>query len=426
MAFWLWLFLLVALAATVFRLIRQQRMIRDLVDSFERDTLFLFSSNSGPYRTGSFRRLVESINQLIEENRRLRGEHAGQVGQLRATLESMQEAVLIIDRSNRVVLANRASQRVLPEVNVAGSRIEQSFRNAGIMDFVNHVRSGGHSHHREIEFGSGEQRIWVEATGSTIMGLQPDAGDMTLLVLHNITRLKQLEAVRKDFVANVSHELRTPLSMIKGYVETLIDEDASLPEKTRKKFLDTVARHTNRLVLLLDDLLTLSRLENGNRPLDRNVIYLEHLVTGLAETYRARLEQHGHTLRLELAAERAPVFADESKILQVFENLIDNAIKYSADNSVIEVGTKADQGHVIAWVRDNGAGIAEEDLPRVFERFYRVDKGRSREKGGTGLGLSIVKHVIQLHGGTLDAKSRVGKGTTISFRLPKTQPDGLR
>src|SRR5690606_4927442 len=137
---------------------------------------------------------------------------------------------------------------------------------------------------------------------------------------------------------NVSHELRTPLSMIKGYVETLIDEDGSLPEKTRKKFLDTVARHTNRLVLLLDDLLTLSRLENGKRPLDRNVIYLEDLVTSLAETYRARLDQHGHTLLLELAAERAPVFADESKILQVFENLIDNAIKYSADKSVIEVG----------------------------------------------------------------------------------------
>lgn len=426
MAFWLWLLLFVALVVAVYHIIRQQRVIRDLADSFERDTLFLFPSNAGPFRSGPFRRLVESINKLIEENRRLRGEHAGQVGQLRATLESMQEAVLIIDRNNQVVLANRASQRIFPEINAGGGRIEQSFRNAGIMDFVNQIRSGGHSHQREIELGRGDERVWVEATGSTIMGLQPDAGDMTLMVLHNITRLKQLEAVRKDFVANVSHELRTPLSMIKGYVETLVDDDGTLPDATRRKFLDTVARHTNRLVLLLDDLLTLSRLENGKRPLARNILYLEDLVTGLADIYRSRMEQHGHTLVLELAAERVPVFADESKILQVFENLIDNAIKYSPDNSTIAVGTRVEDGTVAAWVRDNGVGIAEEDLPRVFERFYRVDKGRSREKGGTGLGLSIVKHVIQLHGGTLDAQSQIGKGTTISFRLPQTQQDGLR
>ncbi len=421
MGFWLWLVLLAVLLGVIYKLVRQGRVIRDLADAFERDSLYLFATNDGPRHNTSLRRLVESINRLVEENRRLRGEHAGQVGQLRATLESMQEAVLIVDRQNSVVLANRACQKILPEINQTGAKIEQSLRNAGVLDFVTQVRSGGHSHQREIELGRGDSRIWVEATGSTIMGFQPEGGDMTLLVLHNITRLKQLEAVRKDFVANVSHELRTPLSMIKGYVETLVDEEASLPAKTRQKFLNTVARHTDRLVLLLDDLLTLSRLESGARPLEREVVYLEDLILSLGETYRTRLEQHGHTLRLELSPERVPVFADTSKILQVFENLIENAIKYSPDNSLIEVGTRVDHEHVVSWVRDNGVGIAAEDLSRVFERFYRVDKGRSREKGGTGLGLSIVKHVVQLHGGTLDAKSQVGKGTTISFRLPVTE-----
>lgn len=425
MGFWLWLVLLAVLLGAIYKLVRQDRVIRDLADAFERDALYLFSTQSGAQRQASWRRLVEAINRLVEENRRLRGEHAGQVGRLRATLESMQEAVLIIDRQNNVVLANRACQKILPELDQPGARIEQSLRNAGILDFVTQVRGGGHSHQREIELGRGDSRVWVEATGSTIMGFQPEAGDMTLLVLHNITRLKQLESVRKDFVANVSHELRTPLSMIKGYVETLVDEEASLPPKTQRKFLKTVARHTDRLVLLLDDLLTLSRLENGARPLERDVVYLEDLIVSLGETYRTRLEQHGHALQLDLSSERAPVFADTSKILQVFENLVENAIKYSPDNSTIEMGTRVDQRHVVSWVRDNGVGIAEEDLPRVFERFYRVDKGRSREKGGTGLGLSIVKHVVQLHGGTLDAKSQVGKGTMISFRLPITaEADG--
>lgn len=418
MSFWLWILLLAALFWAAILILRQNRIIRDLADSLENRIPFLLSTREGYYGKTSWQRLIRAINQLLEENRRLRGEHAGQVGQLRATLESMQEAVLIVDQSNRIVLANRACKKMFPAFEQPGRTLPQLMPNPAFLEFVEGIRKGDHLPQREIEFGSEDSRIWVELTGSSIPGMSPDDPEEILLVMHNITRLKQLESMRREFVANVSHELRTPLSMIKGYVETLQDEEETLPREKRVKFLDIVSRHTDRLTNLLEDLLSLSQLESRSRPLQKKVIYLEPLIQLLPDTYRDRLDKEQHTLQLRLGEVKMPVYADASKILQVFENLLDNAIKYSPAKSLIEIGIHYEEDTVFAWVKDNGIGISEEDLPRIFERFYRVDKGRSREKGGTGLGLSIVKHIIQLHGGTLHAESQLGKGTTIGFRLP--------
>lgn len=419
LSFWLWAGLCAALIFALFQLLRQNRFIRDLADAFERESLFLLSHDSGFYRSAPCRLLAKSINRMVLENRRLRGEHAGQVGQLRATFESMQEAVIILNRENHIVLANRSAHKFFPKIGDTGRRIEQLLPNPSFLDFIGQVRKGSLNPNREIEFSSDENSLWVEATGSMIPGLQPDEPKMTLLVLHNITRLKQLESVRRDFVANVSHELRTPLSMIKGYVETLCDEGPDLPPEKQQKFLATVRRHTDRLTLLLEDLLTLSRLESRSRPLQRQILHIEKLVEQLHESYRNRLEQNSQHLKFEFADPAVAVFADPSKILQVLENLLENAVKYSPEQSIITIGTRCESGLVHTWVADNGPGISAEDLPRIFERFYRVDKGRSREKGGTGLGLSIVKHVIQLHGGSVRADSKPGEGTRIEFSLPE-------
>jgi two-component system phosphate regulon sensor histidine kinase PhoR len=227
--------------------------------------------------------------------------------------------------------------------------------------------------------------------------------------------------VRKDFVANVSHELRTPLSIIKGYAETLVDGHHDMPLTDRDKFLRTIQRHTERLNSLLEDLLTLSRLESINPGLRRESVAVSDLITSLIEDYRARPAASGYQLHFAIDPTIGELLVDPLKITQVCENLLDNALKYSPKGSCIDVSARRRDHEVEVSVRDNGPGIPAEDLPHIFERFYRVDKGRSRDKGGTGLGLSIVKHIVQLHGGRVWVESKVGQGTAFFFGLPARQ-----
>jgi len=238
-------------------------------------------------------------------------------------------------------------------------------------------------------------------------------------VLHEITKQKKLEAVRKDFVANVSHELRTPLSVIKGYVETLVDGHADIPPDDRERFLKTIQRHTERLNSLLEDLLVLSRLESINPGLHREAVDLPGMLGGIMDDYAGRPAASGHDLDLTVDPALGTLLIDPLKVTQVVENLLDNALKYTPKGSRIQLSTRLHgMSEVIVCLRDNGPGIPAEDLPHIFERFYRVDKGRSREKGGTGLGMSIVKHIVQLHGGRVWVESQVGQGTAFFFSLP--------
>jgi two-component system phosphate regulon sensor histidine kinase PhoR len=242
-------------------------------------------------------------------------------------------------------------------------------------------------------------------------------------VLHDITRQKRLEGVRKDFVANVSHELRTPLSVIKGYVETLVDGHDSMPLADRDRFLKTIQRHTERLNSLLEDLLALSRLESAQPGLARERVDLGQLFAVALEDFRSRPAAEGHRFSLAIDPNTPPVLVDPLKLGQVLDNLVSNALKYTPRGSRIDLSARmASTDTVELAVGDNGPGIPPEDLPHIFERFYRVDKGRSREKGGTGLGLSIVKHIVQLHGGKVWAESRLGAGTTFFIVLPLHAP----
>lgn len=412
------LVLAAALAWTLWRLSRQARLVRGVTLSLRKGHGFLRDKRHGLNRDRNWSEFIDAANGILEERKRLEADRAGQVERLKATLANMQEAVLTVDDENRILLANEVFHRLFSEDDSATAGIERVFRNPSLLEHLDAVRRGENPGRREIEFARENAPVWTEVSASRIPGFGTEAEEATLLVLHDITRLRRLESVRKEFVANVSHELRTPLSLIKGYVETLTDADAELPEADRRNFLRIIDKHTTRLERLVEDLLALSRLESGNPQLRKERFLVEDLMEEIVENFRSRDDAAGY--RFELQLERAPVAvnADALRVAQVIANLLENAIKYSGGEAKIEAGTRHEGDVVQSWVRDSGVGIAEKDLPHIFERFYRVDKGRSRESGGTGLGLSIVKHIVQLHGGSVWATSQPGAGACICFTLP--------
>ena len=240
----------------------------------------------------------------------------------------------------------------------------------------------------------------------------------TLFVFHDLTQQTRLADQRREFVANVSHELRTPLSLIKGYTETLLAGAKDDPE-TAARFLQTIDKHADRLTFLIEDLLTISKLESGQVIMNLQPTALREVAAQVLEDLRAKAAERATTLRNEVPAHLL-VHGDGDRLQQVLSNLIDNAIKYGRANGRVVVGARSLHEDIIeAWVADDGVGIPVESRERIFERFYRVDKGRAREQGGTGLGLSIVKHIVQAHGGEVRVESDLGKGSCFYFTLPR-------
>jgi two-component system phosphate regulon sensor histidine kinase PhoR len=263
---------------------------------------------------------------------------------------------------------------------------------------------------------AGPHERWVQVNGAAISN-----GDGrrygTILVFHDLTRLKQLESARKEFVANVSHELRTPLSLIKGYVETLLDGAMDKPDVSTR-FLQTIDRNAERLKLLIEDLLTISELESGRVKLNLQAVPLRPVADKVFADFKARAD--AKQVKLINQTPDLRVRADTNRLEQVLGNLIDNAIKYGRpEGRVVVGGNPAPGAQVEIFVQDDGPGIPPEALERVFERFYRVDKARSREQGGTGLGLAIVKHIVQSHQGRVWAKNEAGHGASFHFTLPQ-------
>jgi two-component system phosphate regulon sensor histidine kinase PhoR len=241
------------------------------------------------------------------------------------------------------------------------------------------------------------------------------------MVLHDITALRQLEQVRTEFVANVSHELRTPLTAIQGYLETLLGGAMEDPANARR-FLEVVFRHTERLGRLLNDLTDLSNIELGRVSLQLGPVSLAEVVEGTLDIIRVKADAGGVRLEARLPAELPAVQADRDRLAQILINLVDNAVKYTPPGGEVAVEATAGEGLVEVAVRDTGVGIPPADLPRITERFYRVDRARSRELGGTGLGLAIVKHLVAAHGGALVIESRPGEGTRVRVTLPAATP----
>jgi two-component system phosphate regulon sensor histidine kinase PhoR len=238
-----------------------------------------------------------------------------------------------------------------------------------------------------------------------------------VVLFHDVTQLRQMEEIRRDFVANVSHELRTPLSIFRGYLETLLD-DPHQPPGELLRILEVMERHSDRLYALVEDVLSLARLESPAAELDLSEISLPEFLPEILRDWEKRLEAKQLKAHLDVPLDLPKLEADESRLQEIIYNLLDNAVKYSRAGGTITLCAAVEGDRMRISVSDEGIGIREDDLPRIFERFYRADKARSRELGGTGLGLSIVKHIAQLHGGTAQAQSEPGKGTTISVLLP--------
>ncbi|MEN9840724.1 MAG: hypothetical protein RL376_524 [Verrucomicrobiota bacterium] len=411
--------LAVALLVVIARLRNSRRAVEALREAVSARRPLLRDDLPGALGPG-WDELGAAVSELVEEVGRLDRQHSGQLTQLEATLGSLQEAVLVIDANNYVLLANQAFHAIFPKAGrILGERLELAMHSDIFLRYVEALRDGRAQSRQEIEFVETQGSTWVEVTGSVVGAWDGGKTSVRLFVLHDITRQKRLENLRKDFVANVSHELRTPLSVIKGYVETLVDAGDEMPGDDRRRFLNTIQRHTDRLNSLLEDLLALSRLESAQPGLARERVDLAQLVAVSLEDFRARPAAEGHRFSLAVEPAVPAIFADPLKLGQVLDNLVSNALKYTPRGSRIELSVRiASSDTVEVAVRDNGPGIPAEDLPHIFERFYRVDKGRSREKGGTGLGLSIVKHIVQLHGGRVWAESRVGEGTSFIITLP--------
>jgi two-component system phosphate regulon sensor histidine kinase PhoR len=351
--------------------------------------------------------------QLEERLRELNAEKA----ELSAVLSSMTEGVLAVDAAGKIRLANDALRQ---QLDIGGEAIGRSalevFRNVALQEIVTEAVQTGRVAGRELAFLSPVERTFeVNAERLQSRGGVP-AGIVVLF--HDITRLKQLENLRKEFVANVSHELRTPLAIIKGYVETLLDPQPPDAE-TARQFLRTIQRHSQRLEALIGDLLTVSALESQQARLQLEPVSLRAAAETAAEELARQAREKNMAVSVEIPAEFPRPRVDAQRLHQVFFNLLDNAVKYVQAGGQIAISAKLQGNEIEVQVGDNGPGIAAEHLPRIFERFYRVDKARSRELGGTGLGLSIVKHIVQAHGGRVWAESEVGKGSRFYFTLPQ-------
>jgi two-component system, OmpR family, phosphate regulon sensor histidine kinase PhoR len=400
---------------------RQNRALDELRLAAKRSQPFLRAERAANYLPG-WSGLVEAVNRLITENTALRQQRTDQLTQLEATLGNLREAVLIVDEANYIHLANRALRVIFPAArDLVNLRLELIVRSVPFIEYVRATRAGQPLPRQEFEIVDGQNTIWIEASGAPISS--PDGkSQWALFVIHDLTSERKLERVRRDFVANASHELRTPLSIIKGYIETLVDGHTTMSLEDRDKFLRTIQRHGERLKSIIDDLLVLSRLESATPGLNFTPVALAPYFHSLAEDFLRRQNTAGYQITVQAPDELGAIEADEEKLAQVFGNLIENALKYTPKGSRIEIGAAAlGENEVECFVRDNGAGIPAADLAHIFERFYRVEKGRSRETGGTGLGLSIVKHIVQLHGGRVWAESAEGQGLTIRLRLPRRQ-----
>ncbi len=329
--------------------------------------------------------------------------------QLETLLNSMQEAVLAVSHDGRVQWSNgvmNAIARVPTGAPLVGAiRDPDALRAIEGALQTNEVRTS---------------RAAALSPGRTFsVTAAPLPGGGAVAVLHDMTSTERVEKTRRDFIANVSHELRTPLTSIQGFAETLLDLEASgnSDPATKRDFLEVIRKNASRMTRLTEDLLVLARVESGEQPFKFRPTAAQELLEDAVETFSEAARSAGMEIKLENSATRL-VHADKDAVHQVFSNLIDNALKYAGSGKRIEVGARDQEYGVEFYVRDFGPGIASEHQPRLFERFYRVDKARSRETGGTGLGLAIAKHIVRAHGGVVTVRSELHHGSTFVFTLP--------
>ena len=331
----------------------------------------------------------------------------------RAIFSAMRDGLLVVDAERRITLLNAALQELFAlKDDPLGASFLETLRDANVEEAISETFGRREPVQREIVIANRQLQI-----NSVPMG--KDNGDIVgaVVLFHDITELKRADEMRRDFVANVSHELRTPLSILRGYIETMRD-DPKMPRAECARILEVMEQHSKRLGLLANDLLTLAQLESGTSSPQLNDVDFGQFLAGLVRDWKRKFTAKNLKVAIDLPADFSIVRADEALLREIFDNLLDNAVKYSSKHGEIHLGAQRRGSEIVLSVSDDGVGIGQEDLPRIFERFYRADKARSRELGGTGLGLSIVKHIAQLHGGRVEAESELGRGTRIRVILP--------
>jgi len=361
---------------------------------------------------GTVARVLDTtVRELAERLAELDRDRA----RLSAILAGMREGVMVMDAEGRVQLVNQAARAMLEiDPAVAGAHYVESVRHPGIAGIIGQALGGATP--SPIEFQPAGSTLSLVARAAPVM-TSPGAG--ALLVLHDVTDLRRADRVRRDFVANVSHELRTPLTAIRGYVEALAEDDVAPDERSR--FLAVIARQAARMERLVQDLLRLASLDAREEPIEEAPCVLADLLQAVVRDLAPAIERKQQRVSIAVAPDVAEIVTDAAKVQDALRNLVENASAYSPEGSAIELSAAAEAERVVLRVADRGPGIPKSDLERIFERFYRVDKARSRESGGTGLGLSIVKHLVQRLGGDVRAENRPGGGAVFTVRLPRHQ-----
>jgi two-component system phosphate regulon sensor histidine kinase PhoR len=391
------------------RIGRRVRAVAEVAARYRAGDLAPSGLDYGDDELGAVARTLDDSVQVVA---RQLAEQARDRARMEAILAGMIEGVIVVDPQGRLQLVNDAARRMLKLDDLAlGRHYVETIRHPAIAELVGAALAGKAS--------EGLQLSPPRDPSRTIMARAAPAGAAgprgAVLVLHDITELRRADQIRRDFVANVSHELRTPLTAIRGYVEALSEGDANAEESRR--FLDIIARHTQRMERLVKDLLRLARLDAGQETLDITECDTRKLVQGVVADLSSTLDERGQKVEVDIDA-AATLNADPAKLHDVLRNLIINASTYSPEHTTIRVNASPADSHVSLSVSDEGPGIPDEDLARVFERFYRVDKSRVRDPGGTGLGLAIVKHLVELHGGEVRAENRPEGGTRVTLILP--------
>ena len=414
----IWLVLSAIIASTMAlvliawrRWIAPWRQVEELVTEIgrgEQPRTFLIHGGAEAQRIGL--RIEKIFQDLTQLNKQIAKRESG----MQTIFAAMHDALLVVDSKRYVILANETFRKLfaLPEIS-EGTPLLEIVRDATLDRVINDAFDHGGPVRSELTLDGSQIELDAVATRN-------QAGEITgvLVLFHDITELKKMDQVRRDFVANVSHELRTPLSILRGYIETLLDS----PEISREEFsriLGVMERHSKRLDLLAEDLLTLAQLESANPNLQLGNVDLPSFFGEVIRDWEKKLATKQLNLIVDLPPDAPTIRADRARLQEALYNLLDNAVKYSREHGEIRLIARRHENEIVLNVSDNGVGISEEDLPRIFERFYRVDKARSTESiRGTGLGLAIVKHIAQLHGGRVEANSEPGKGTTIRVSLP--------
>jgi two-component system phosphate regulon sensor histidine kinase PhoR len=399
--------LLIAAAASIWISRRLQRIV-DVAARIERGDLRARVDDAPLDEIG---RVAAAIDKSAEQIERSFAQVRSSQRQLETLLNSMQDAVIAVSSDGIVRWANQPMDRLVPQRTRLNAPVVETIRDPDFLATVKAATTG-----KEVKTARATSVVPGRAFDVTAAPL-PDGG--AVAVLRDLTETERVEKTRRDFIANVSHELRTPLTSIQGYSETLLD---TLPENSgsTREFLEIIRKNAARMARLTEDLLTLARVESGETRFETEPVAPVELLNDAEESFREVARTQGVELKIvDDSVDSLPqVLADREAIHQVFSNLIDNAMKYGRAGGRIELGARSAGRGIEFYVRDFGAGISSEHLPRLFERFYRVDKARSRESGGTGLGLAIAKHIMRAHSGSIRAESELTRGSTFLFTLP--------